>query len=242
MTTGYVGPNGQWITFQEAGQGSGGSPGSIVSSMLWAARPTPAAALGQILRFTDVGGGNPGPSGGLFLWSNGTRYRPIGGAVALDEVDTPNVGLANTLEQQLNPNHVAIPAGLLQDFDRIRLRISASKNGSSDSATIRLRYGPLGTAADALIATIPAPAVANQSFGVMIDFKRLSNTSWRQLGNADPSQSMLGSSTGAPASAVTVANMDTNAMFLSITMQMTVGSEIPTLQDFSMEWSASDNT
>jgi hypothetical protein len=242
MPTSGVGPNGNWTGFADQPAGAGGTPSGIISSMLWAARPAPATIPGQIRRFTDVGGGNPGPSGGQFLWSNGSRYRPMGGAVPLDEVDTPNIGTNVATEQQLNPNHVAIPAGLLQDYDQLMLELLLSKTGTADTATFRLRFGPLGTATDPVIATINGPAGSEQTLITQLRFKRLSATSIMYLGNPDTKQGMGGTSIALPLAPVAVSNMDSNAMFLSITAQMTTGgTDVPTLNHFVMLWLASDN-
>jgi hypothetical protein len=220
--------------------GSSNSFFEPIPSMLWAARPS-ASQVGSQFIFSDVGGGNPGPSGGnVFFW-NGNRFKPMNGNCLLDAIDTANSGLANTAEQQLNPNRVAVPAGVVSDFDRLRLWFSASKNGASDTCTHRVRWGPLGTTSDPVIATITALAGANQSYGTLMEFKRLSATTVQKQGNADPSSNYGGASAGAYPAAVTVSNMDTNAMFLTLSAQMTGGTEIPTVNDYTLELWASDN-
>lgn len=220
--------------------GSSSSFFEPVPSMPWSARPTTSQVGAQII-FTDVGGGNPGPSGGnLFFW-NGARFKPMNGNCLLDAIDTANSGVANTAEQQLNPNRVAVPAGLISDYDRLRLWFSASKNGASDTCTLRVRWGSLGTTSDPVIATIATLAGANQSYGTLMEFKRLSATTVQKQGNADPSSNYVGASTGAYPAAVTVSNMDTNAMFMTLSAQMTGGTEIPTVNDYTLELWASDN-
>lgn len=217
-----------------------GGGGIAIATSTWGARQAPAAANGKVVRMTDVGPGNPGPSGGNFFFSNGVRWKPLNGNCLLDAIDTANSGAANTTEQQLNPNHVLIPAGLIMDYDRLRLWFSASKNGASDSATLRFRFGPLGTAADPVIATISSLAATNQSYGTLLEFKRLSATSIQKQGNADPSASYVGASGGVFSAAVPVSNMDSNGMYLTITAQMSGGTEIPTINDYSLELYASD--
>lgn len=211
------------------------------SAALFSARPTASANTGRIMRFTDVGCGQSGTGGGTFMFSNGARWKPLGPAL-LDAIDTPNSGVANTAEQQLSTNHVAIPAGVISvDGDRIEVLLTLSKSGASDSATIRIRFGPLGTVADPVITTITNLAGASQSYGTVIPFKRVSATSLQKQGNSDPSSSLLGAGTGAYPAAVTVSDMGATPMFMSVTQQMTGGSEFVTAQDYSVTFKPTDN-
>jgi hypothetical protein len=213
----------------------------VPQSALWANRAQ-FQQLGRQVRFTDVGGGNPGPSGGNIMWWNGSNWKPVNGNFLLDGIDTKNDGIANTADQNLNPNAVAVQAGLMRDFDRLRLWPTIIKSGASDTATIRLRYGPTKTAAEPIIATIPALAGANQSYGTILEFKRLSATTLQKQGNADASSNYSGASAGAIPAAVTVANMDSNDMFFSIWAQMTAGTEFASVNDYTLELWASDNS
>lgn len=223
--------------------GLSGPPGgtSPTPAILWAARPTPTSAnAGRQIRFTDVGG-NVGTGGGNFFFSNGTRWKPMNGSIVLDSVDTANSGIANTVEQQLNPNHILIPPAVIGNFDRLRLWVSMSKNAAVDSTTIRLRFGPLGTVVDPILATITTLATTNQSIGFLLEFKRQSSTTMQKQGNASTDVSYNGASAGAYPAAVTVSDMDANGMYLSITSQLTAGTEIVTLQDYTLELYATDS-
>lgn len=215
---------------------AGGIAGSssTVGSTTWANRPA-AADNSSLVRITDVGGGPAGTGGGTLMYSNGTRWKPVNGAVLLDGIDTANVGAANTTEQQLNPNHVVIPAGVVGNFDKLRVMLTVSKSAGVDSATIRLRFGPLGTVADPAIATITALAGAQQTFATIMQFRRASATSIQRLGNADSASSYQGASAGAYQAAVAVSSMDANPMYMTFSVQMTGGTETPTLQDYTLE-------
>lgn len=214
---------------------------SATPAMLWAARPTPTTAnIGREIRFTDVGG-NTGSGGGNFFFSNGIRWKPVNNSIILDSVDTANSGIANTSEQQLNPNHIVIPAGVIGDFDRLRLWVSVSKDAAVDSTTLRIRFGQLGTVADAVIATITTLASTNQSIGFLLEFKRISSVLLQKQGNASTDASYTGANSGAYPTPVTVVSMNTNPMFLSITSQLTAGTEIVTLQDYTLELYATDS-
>lgn len=223
--------------------GISGPPGiaSPTPAMLWGNRPAATSAnVGRQARFTDVGG-NLGTGGGNFYFSNGTRWKPMNGSIVLDSVDTANAGIANTTEQQLNPNHIIIPAAVIGDFDRLRLWVSMSKSATTDSATIRIRFGPLGTIADPVLSTITTLATTNQSLGFLTEFKRLSSTTMQKQGNASTDISYMGANAAAYPAAVTVSDMNANGMYLSITSQMAAGTEIVTLQDYTLELYATDS-
>jgi len=212
----------------------------VPQAALWANRAQ-FQQLGRQVRFTDVGPSESGLGGGNILYWTGTRWKPVGSNMLLDSIDTPNVAAANAAEQQLNPNHVAVNAGLLQDGDRLRISLTASKNAGTEACTIRLRYGPLGTTADALLATVVSLSGANQSTGVQLEFKRTSSTTLQKEGNADTSTSFAGGVTGAFPAAVTVSDMGITPMFMSITTQMSVGAEIATLQNYTLDHFATDS-
>lgn len=217
------------------------SDGVTAQAMLWADRPSALVLAGHQIRFQDVGGGASGTGGGNLFFANGSRWKPLNGSCLLDAIDSANSAVANTTEQQLSPNRVAIPAGLLMDFDRLRIFLSSSKNGTTDTTTLRVRFGPLGTVADPALATITALATTNQSYGTILQFKRLSATTVQKQGAGDPNASYGGPSATAYPAAVTVSNMDTSVMFLSITSQMTGGTEVTTLQDMTVELCATDS-
>lgn len=208
---------------------------------LWESKPLATTYPGAEFRMLNVGGGTNNLGGGNYFFSNGVRWKPVNASVILDSVDTANNGVANTAEQNLNPNHIIIPAGVIGNFDRMRLWVSMSKNGTVDSSTIQIKFGPLGTTADPVVATVTTLATTNQSIGFLLEFKRLSATTIQKQGNASTDVSYNGASAGAYPAAVTVSNMDSNGMYLSITSTMTVGSEICTLQDYTLELYATDS-
>lgn len=220
--------------------GIGGSSGAQPLVTTWAARPA-ATNNGSLARFTDVGGGTGSTGGGSLFYSNGTRWKPVNGGALLDAVDTTNTSVANTTEQQLNPNHIVIPAGVIGDYDRLRIKLTLSKSAAVDTSTVRLRFGPLGTVADPVLTTITGLAAANQSYGAQIDFKRVSATSLQKLGNADPSTGFNGAVASVITSTVAVSSMDSNPMYLTISSQMTGGTETVSLVDFTMFLDATDS-
>lgn len=219
-----------------------GGTNAATGSSAWASRPAVSSVpLRTMLWMTDVGAGTNNLGGGSLFFTNSTRWKPVNSGVLLDAVDTTNTSIANTTEQNLNPNRIGIPGGVIGNFDRLRLWVSLSKSGTVDSTTLQIKFGPLGTIADPSIGTITTLATTNQSIGFLLEYKRLSATTIQKQGNASTDVSFNGASAGAFPAAVTVANMDNNAMFLSITSQMTTGVETVSLQDYTLELYATDS-
>jgi hypothetical protein len=228
--------NGGWYNRN----GTGPSANLIPASYTWATKPSAASNVGTVILVTDVGAGTGGAGGGNLFIATPSRWKPAGGNITLDSVDTANSAVANTTEQQLNPNHIVIPAGLIGTFDRLRLWVAVSKSGTVDTATIQIKFGPLGTTADPAIASF-ALATTNQTDGVLLEFKKTSATSLQKQGNASGDQSYSGPNANAYPAAVTVSNMDSNPMYLSITSTMTTGAEVCTLQDYTLELFPTDS-
>ncbi len=227
----------------EVGNGSGGSSGTTnaPAAFTWANRPSAVANNGLIIRITDIGQGQSGTGGGTFWFSNGVRWKLLNNSAIVDAIDTANTSVANTAEQQLNPNRVALPAASTTNGDRFFIRFGASKSGTVDTTTIRVRFGPLGTVADPIIATFTALATTAQSMGVYLEFKRISATSVMRQGSADTNNSFSGVNSNVYPTAVAVSSMDANAMFWTISSQMTAGTETVTIQDYRTELSTTDN-
>lgn len=216
--------------------------GDVVPTTTWANRPLPVTAYpNATIRITDVGG-NTGAGGGNFFYTNATRWKPSSSSILLDSVDTPNTSVANVTEQNLNGNHIIIPAGVIGVAgDRLRIRMTLTKSAGVDSATIRVRFGPLGTIADPILLTIASLATTALSMGVVVDFKRVSATSVQKQGSASTDNPYGGASIGAFPAAVAVSDMDATAMYLSITSQMAAGTETVTLQDYTLEFWPTDS-
>lgn len=212
----------------------------LPQAAVWANRAN-FQTVGRQVRFTDIGAGDAGTGGGNVMYWSGTKWKPIGSNILLDAIDTPNVAVANASEQQLNPNHQLLPAGLIQNGDRLLILLSVSKDNTAETCTVRLRFGPLGTVADPVIATIASLAGALQTLGCQLEFKRTSATTLQKEGNADTSVSFGGPNAGAFPAAVAVANMDSTAMYLTISSQMSVGAEIATAQNYTLNLFATDS-
>lgn len=219
---------------------SGGAPLPIVT-YTWATKPSAVGRTGQLILISDVGCGQSGTGGGLLFTSNGTRWKLVNLEGKIDGVDTRNVGVANTTEQDLTPNSVLLPAALTADTDTFLLRLTLSKSGSSDSCTVRLRLGTTGTNTDPVLTTITSLSGASVSFGSLFEFKRISSTTVQKMGSGDSTGGFSGPSVTAIPAAVTVPDMSSNALRFKVWAQMTGGTEFAVLEDMQLFLSNSDN-
>ena len=226
---GYFDANGNIIGVQS----DTGVAALAASQLPWASRPTLGSTIKGAFFATDVGGGN------FFYW-NGVRWKVVNGSCILDSIDTANVGTATASEQQLNASHALIPAGVIGGNDRLRITGGFSKSGATDTVILRVRIGSAGTTADPIVATINL-AAATLSAGFYLQLKRASATSIRLQGSANTLLSYGSESTSAYAAAVTIPNMDTTGLYISVTAQMSGTTDIPTLQDYTAEIYSTDS-
>lgn len=178
--------------------------------------------------------------------ADGVQWNPMAPVTLLQTLGGV-AGTADTTERLANtttsnPTQVLLPAGLINANNRrFRIYWAASKTGTVDTATIRIRMGTAGTTADTVIATAIL-AATNQSGHGMWEFQRASATTL-QYNTQDPLQAgtaaALSSGNTTASSAwpanVTVSSMDTNALYITGTLQMTTGAETPTLRSLVIE-------
>lgn len=162
--------------------------------------------------------------------TDGTRWRPDG-PVDLYVLPAPVSGLANTLEQIVG--QITVPIGLCAIGSVLRVFHGVSKSANSDTLTWRLRFGRLGTIADVQLKN-SSIAATNISFGGLKDYQVISNTSVLPLGSG-ASVSYAGATTNAAETALPIDDISANVMHLSLTVQMTGGTEIPTLRSLNVQ-------
>lgn len=179
---------------------------------------------GRIFRLTDLGN--------TLFESTGTRWRPVNRTALVGSLDTEQAmrGTAETILYQM-----LFPAGVIKDGDRLRLRMTGGKSGTSETATFNVRFGAAGTVADTALQTFSILTPTNISTGILTDFKRISATSIRKMGQGSQATSYTGPSTGVVLAATTVSSMDGNPMYLTLTNTMSSTVESFTLHDVQVE-------
>jgi hypothetical protein len=197
----------------------------IITNETFATLPAAASNQGRVCRVTDL-------NNALFE-SNGTRWKPVNGIAVIGGLDT-DASTAATAETNLFQK--ALPIGLVQNGDRLRLRQTVGKSGTAETASWVLRMGKSGNTGDAAISSGALLATTNDAMGMLYDLKRVSATSVRKLGHGAQANQYNGTATADVAAAVsTVDSMDTNIFYLSVNWATSVGTEIITVYDLQLE-------
>lgn len=133
-----------------------------------------------------------------------------------------SVNTTGNTNEQIIRSHV-LPLSGLQDGEFLEVAFSAKKSSTATTETFRLRFGTPGTTADTQIWTNSAMATTTDNIAAMVRIFRISATSViaQTITNA---LSPYGSS-ATDFAAITVSNMDSNAMYLSLTGQNDTGAE-----------------
>ena len=182
-------------------------------TILYANLPAAGANTWRIYMVTDIG------IGGSLWFSDGSRWKPVGGRVTLDVANTLPVvtGTVETITHQYT-----IPAGLLQDGDVLVLERHDNKSAAVETLTSRARLGTTGTTADALIS---ANGGAATDYALLSKLMRTSNTVLTVLTIGANSQWKSPYTQLTAGDSVTVPNMQSNNLILSQTMVLSVGAE-----------------
>lgn len=166
---------------------------------------TPATYAGMVVRCTNVG------RGGSHWYSDGTRWRAVGGVIDLVTTSLTSAGGASNFVL----GEAAIPAGLWQAGDEIEMLPVAIKSGTSETATVATFTGTVsGTPGVNLNLGTAAMAAANNQLAPRYGWVRLSATS---VGAATISGSIGVGASPAPASS-TVSNLDSVAQFVQFVL------------------------
>jgi hypothetical protein len=168
--------------------------------------------------------------------SDGTRYKPVGGTAILSSLGA-EIGTSGTTEVILH--QAFIPAGLIKAGDTIRKQISLSKNGASETSDYSFRLGAAGTIADTQLQTFQILAAASRTLGMMAEWKVLSATTIRRIGNGSQATPFAGAATATRPDAATIPNIETNNLYLSAGILMSSTTEIVTMHAMAFEWVAS---
>lgn len=181
-----------------------------VSSLTWANRPSSANASGLYL-FTDVG------SSGTLMRYAGSRWRPLAGQAQLASLGAAVTGIANSETIVLQ---TLIPAGAWQTNDTIRLWLTTTKTGTTDTGLLTVRIGTAGTTSDTAITGLSGfifmPSAAILASGGIVDIKLNSATSAQKIGNNTTQNGSYVGGSGAVAAATTITDASANALYVSV--------------------------
>lgn len=159
--------------------------------------------------------------------SDGSNWLPLHDRT-LDDLGSTTPPTANGTSEVILRQFV-IPAGCWRNFQEMWLSMTVKKSGTSENFTGRVRIGTLGTTSDTLIAQNTALGGTSDGGGILLPFKRISATSIQKLGNGSFGGSMIGGSSTDVDNAVTVANLDSNAVMVTLSALSSAASETLTL-------------
>lgn len=197
--------------------------GGIGQTFTWATKPLASALTGQIF-ISDVG------VGGSYWYSDGSKWRPVGGRVTIKNTISP---VTNNAAPKIILDYATLPAGLVADGDLLEVRYHKERTGGTadtDATDIMHGYELVAGTCVSTGMTTNALATTNISLTGQCLLRKESATSLRPLtiGGA----SGLGASTSAYA-AVTVSNMNIGQTYLVITSDLTTaGGEVSVLRGF----------
>lgn len=221
----YVGPDGSTA-------GLYGPDGLIYPIIVTSTYPNalinypPATNNGRVIAMSDLNY--------VLFRSDGVRYKPIDRIAVIGSLDTTWVGAASTSEQ-ISFSRL-FPASLLADGDLFRVTVTAGKSNTSETFDAAFRFGTAGTVADTAIQPAFNAMVSTKSIGYVQIFRRESATTIRRLGSASNLATFSGVGHALDVNAVvTVSNMDSNPMYLTLTSKMSVGVEIPSVYSVLVE-------
>lgn len=199
----------------------------------WATKPV-AGVAGREITISGVGAG---------VWrDNGTRWLPVNGRVVIATLDAASSNIANT---ETIVKQVLLPAGLLQTGDRLRFRLAISKSGATDTGTLSIRVGTLGTTSDTRVFNGSTMlGAANRSGGIDLDIRVDSATAMSVLPNSGSTATSVGYSSvvsAATAAAVTVTDASANALYVNVSIASSSTNDTVSLRDAQIELVASVN-
>lgn len=225
-----------------AGGGASGSTPVVNQSALWANRAS-YQSNGNVVRFTDVGGGAAGTGLGTYWAYNSTlgRWKPQNGPVMLDGIDTANVGTAQIAIQNLNPNHAPINGGVIGgNGDRLVIAGYLGKSGTTDTYTVQFTLGSGGGTADTVIASLTM-AAASRGGEFELKFKRISATSIQIQSVSGVWGSIAVESAVVQPAAVVISSLDSILQYIGVCVTSTGTTDAPTLADMTAFLVSSDS-
>jgi hypothetical protein len=187
---------------------------------------------GALVQIDNLPGGRP-----AMFAADGTTLNPTHPVVL---INSPGLTGIATASEQLPPTlQVLLPLGILnKDGRRLRGKISGSRAGSTDTCRVRVHFGTAGTNADATVFDTAAFAASNPTWGFSFELIRINSTTLRLAGSGNNALPYGGPSTSTVIADVTVANMDTSAIYVSPTVTMGGATDVPTIREWFLDFAA----
>lgn len=159
-----------------------------IPTYTWATKPAtfPTGASVFISNF--------GPKGSHWYY-DGALWKPVGGRITMAATDADSASVNNNETIRLQ---ALFPAGGLQVGDQFEIPWKVNKSGTTDTGSVRVRMGTLGTTGDTQLFSQTVLIAANRQGGALFGFRLNSATTVAQY----PITSASGIGSGYPATAV----------------------------------------
>lgn len=193
-----------------------GAKEGLVYQGIWASRPLSGLTIGDRAEFTNIGNGVE-----EWFW-DGTRWHPVNPIVVYENTSIIT-GVQQTADQILLV--MPFPAGLLTNR-YCKLFFSAGRDSTTDAygSAFTVRVGLAGTLGDTVASTANLGASITgtvRSLGIQSDFLFSNSTTFLKPGTANAAQTWAGAASGGTLNATaTVPNVDSNAVFISLSTTM----------------------
>ena len=178
--------------------------------------------------------------GGSYWYSDGARWRPVGGSFMLHRIQADVTGVSGTAPQLMSS--AKIPAGLMKTGDILRVTAVFEKSGTTDALDVSLVAAATESAATgpALVTIAAAIATSGRTVGTKQELQRVSETEILPLrggsfgGPFNGASSML----AAQSKVAIGSNMDSADFWLALVAKMGGSTDIPKATTFYVEYIA----
>jgi hypothetical protein len=147
---------------------------------------------------------------------------------AIDNLAT--AGAASATEQILK--QVTIPGSVLLAAKSFSIRVLWAKNGVVDACTCRVKLGPLGTVADPALMTHTNLGAAQRTVATESIFTAFNATTVRMMTATNTANYFVHTNSVATPVDVTVSDLSTSNMILTLSIQPAGATDIPTIANF----------
>jgi hypothetical protein len=200
----------------------GVSLGGVGQTFTWATKPLASALTGQIF-ISDVG------VGGSYWYSDGSKWRPVGGRVTLKNTIA---AITNSAAPLVVLDYATMPAGLVSDGDTVEVWFSKERTGGvADTDQTDIRIGT--------VAATPGTTCGLTTAGLATTTIWLaSRWAYRKESNITVRPMTIAGTVGLGAAtvanqAISVDAMDPQTTYLQITSDLTIaGGEVVNLRGF----------
>lgn len=204
----------------------------VIASTAWASLPAASSVTSykKLYFVTDVG------QNGSYWFSNGTIWLPASNPILLHRLS------AEIVYSGVNPGTIQdqfiIPSGVLRTGSQLDISFSAYKATTTSSHRYRLYLGTAGTTSDAHITNASATGISSGTSSTLQNAGKwsfiIASATTIKGSFYDTTFIGLGGSATARAAAVTIPNISSNILYLTLVTETSSGTETATINKFDV--------